>query len=243
MGDPHFTKSCAPRQPFPAALLNPNGVGRRGIAVRARASIGGHGLRTTVPGSEDQDCCNRITRRNDPLPCCFLTAGPGSLTDVLQERFNGTFYMLERVLLLTLVAVAILLGGCGPSAQVRTTSLVLAPPGSQTGRLVVLRESQFQGGGVTVPVAIDGKPVADLGSGNFVQFDVVPGQHFVGVGFEGRLQIARVQLAASSTKFFRFHFDLWNKASDNIDILEQLTDEEGQRLIASGQYKQLLPEH
>ena len=143
--------------------------------------------------------------------------------------------------LAALIVVCMVALGAANCGSVVAQSRRLAPPGSETAELVVFRKSQIAGSAVTVPVEIDGKTVANIGSGDYVAFDVATGQRFLAVGFSGRVQLVRLQVEAGKSYYFQFHFDMMNRASDDIDILERLSDEQGRREIASGDYDALTP--
>jgi len=140
------------------------------------------------------------------------------------------------------LGIALLL--CSLAASACASGRLLAAPrsadagrGSASAQVFVLRVSQVTGAAITVPVEIDGTQVAELGTGDYLQFEVEPGPHVVVVGFEGREESQRVVASAGGRYFFEFHFEILS--TEGHDFLRPLDANEGERAIASGKYSKL----
>src|SRR5262249_4857819 len=134
------------------------------------------------------------------------------------------------------------LGACllGCSGHVIATPPLSRDATSAPGHLVVLRESQVPGAAVTVPVAVDGTAAAELGSGEYVDFQLAAGPHLLAGRFLGNEQTERFRIEPGATQYFKFHFSLSGNANDrSASVLEKLSTTDGDREVASGRYKHL----
>jgi hypothetical protein len=108
----------------------------------------------------------------------------------------------------------------------------LVSSGEEHGTIVVMRESRFEGHGMTVAVLIDGTVVGFLADNEFVSAIVPTGRRVVAVeliGFNRAVRMA-VEVARSSTSHLRFSFDLASGGG----LLETLSDSVGRSTLASG---------
>jgi predicted small lipoprotein YifL len=81
---------------------------------------------------------------------------------------------------LVLAATAALLAGCGTTSG-RLGPLPEVPDASVAAKVVVVRISSIVGAANGYTVAIDGKDIFGIGSGEHAEFQVSPGEHYLGV--------------------------------------------------------------
>ena len=104
---------------------------------------------------------------------------------------------------------------------------------SDAAFITVFRDSAFVAGGSTVAVMLDGKPVAEIGSGESCTFPVRPGTHFVALGMKNEL-VQRVKARPKQHYFLRTGIDIWGERGPL--YFERLTQEQGEAALKSGKY-------
>jgi hypothetical protein len=112
---------------------------------------------------------------------------------------------------ISFMALAITLGvsvcACRTGAVLKSAA-TLAPAGKEVGRLVIIREAQTAGSAVVIPVTVDGRPVARLAAGEYVDLPIAVGRHVVAFGPSGtpHERWQRFIVAPASTTYFMYGF-------------------------------------
>jgi hypothetical protein len=150
---------------------------------------------------------------------------------------------LKPVALRTLAILPLLvLGSCvrgGTRGFIADRSL-LEPGLDRTSQVTVVRVSQFAGGGVRLRLELDGTDIARLGSGDYVQFYVSPGEHFLLMDTDGHInrQLQRFDAKANEPVYFKFEIFVWDGARQW--HFDRLTVDEGKKELASGDYDSIV---
>jgi len=102
--------------------------------------------------------------------------------------------------------------------------------------VTIMRKSQLTGAGGTVKFDFDGQTIAHLGTGNCVEMQVLPGEHYVAVSVLDDLEdVIRFDAKANNKYYFYISMGM----SDYIMKLEQLTSQEGKHRLAQNKFKML----
>lgn len=103
--------------------------------------------------------------------------------------------------------------------------------------VIVMRERQFASFAHPVPLKVDKTLVAYLGVGDYVEFLVPSGEHFVIAGEGGFSDMARIGAKPGELYFYRYSF---NPSSGKSQVtLVRLSNEEGRRELVEKNYKRL----
>ncbi|MCF7674240.1 MAG: DUF2846 domain-containing protein [Akkermansiaceae bacterium] len=112
-----------------------------------------------------------------------------------------------------------------------------SPRDPRLATVTVMRKSSLYGAAVKIDVLLDANKIARIGSGDRVEFQVPPGQHFISVPFREMFGSSErvVGFHAEAGKKYYVHFSA-SMGGDWI-TLKQLSPEEGEGEIASHKYR------
>lgn len=108
--------------------------------------------------------------------------------------------------------------GCSVGIQHGLTKDFPRDPDISNGQnLIVIRESQFVGGGTLMQLLVDSKAVAGIASGEYVRLYLEPGLHIISARiFTGRTGYLPIQIPPTGTKFYELSMNL----SGELNFLE-----------------------
>jgi len=93
-----------------------------------------------------------------------------------------------------------------------------------------MREPALQASRVPMIVELDGKVLATLGTGDYIQVPVSPGKHYVVVIMYDKL-LQKINAKPGVEYYFRFSTDMFGAYT-----FEQLTPDDGRRDIIDSKY-------
>ena len=114
--------------------------------------------------------------------------------------------------------------------------------GKDTATVIIMREDQFQGSLRTMEVGIDTDIVANLGVGEYVEFKVPTGIHYVSSGditSENNAvynEVIKIHAEKGLTYFVKFSMDL---SITDFKFLYLLDSAEGLNELNSGDYEKI----
>ncbi len=123
---------------------------------------------------------------------------------------------------------------CGASARFVGSPELLDASRQGAASVTVMRVSQFAGGGVSLPVELDGTVIAHLGTGDCVRFYLPAGEHFVLMGKGTRSQLQKFEASPGESLYFKFEVFTWD--TDRQWHFDRLSKEEGAKEFESGDY-------
>lgn len=100
--------------------------------------------------------------------------------------------------------------------------------------IVVMRASQFAGGGVNMPLELDGTVVAHLGIGECVRLYLPAGEHFVLMGEGTRSQLQK--FTSSPGEIVYLKFEVFTLDTERQWHFDRLSEETGAKEFATGDY-------
>jgi hypothetical protein len=106
----------------------------------------------------------------------------GKISKVQRDRLIvlpinlGVVNMLRPIIL---IALALMITGCATSGRIGTLPSVAENESSS--QIVLIRVSSFVGGANSYYVALDGKDVFSIRSGEYTKFTIPTGEHFISV--------------------------------------------------------------
>lgn len=97
------------------------------------------------------------------------------------------------------------------SAERITAAISEPPPGEPSGTVVIKRDAGMMGAALSSILLVNGKPVARVKPGEYLQFRASPGEHLFGVAWSDNLGAAAtsstrevaVEIRAGQTYYFR----------------------------------------
>jgi hypothetical protein len=84
---------------------------------------------------------------------------------------------MNKAILYSLVAMV--LSGCASSGRIGEMPAI--PAGASSSRLVIIRASSIVGAAVSLYVALDGKDIFSIRNGDYTEFPISSGDHFISV--------------------------------------------------------------
>ena len=143
-----------------------------------------------------------------------------------------------RVLLAVMLILSLgIVSSCTPSAGIVADASKLYMEDPDAATVNVMRKSQLTGGAATIEITMDAEVIAHLGSGDRIEFQVQPGEHYVAASQYDSFEIF-VRFDAKPRKKYYFYYSM-NMMSGERFRFEELTPEQGEKELAKNKYELL----
>ena len=148
-----------------------------------------------------------------------------------------------KVLLTVVLILGLgLVSSCTPPAGivVEASKLYIDDPDAPT--VTVMRRRQLAGAAVTYEIALDAEVIAYLGTGDRIEFQVQPGEHYIAMAFRGgpfgvnTEEVIRFDAIAKEKYYFYCKVDVIGGSEE---FFIQLTPEQGKRKLAEKKFELL----
>ena len=147
-------------------------------------------------------------------------------------RKKGGVKMKMQIAILILCLVS-----CSPRGRIVADQSRLSFEDPDSALVTVMRGPKLIAGGITVPIYLDAEPIARLGVGVYVEFQVRPGEHYLGIHYGDILDVIRFNAKAKGKYYFHFIFD--HMSDKGPVILKRLTPEDAKKELSTNRYELL----
>jgi hypothetical protein len=143
--------------------------------------------------------------------------------------------MKTRQLFILTLIVSILFSCSTGASSSQLAGLKVIDPNLAT--VTVIRKSQLTGSAGKLDVTLDAKKIARIGSGQLIEFQVEPGQHFVAVPLKtitGPIEEVESFDAEAGQRFY-FYYSM--SIYGDVCRLERLTQEKAEEILSKKRYR------
>ena len=134
----------------------------------------------------------------------------------MRKSLLETMVCMTERLAVALIATVTLLGCATQSGPTMASLATIAPPPAGKARIIVMRPEKgfFGWGDRALPVKIDGEPMGDLMTGEYVSRDRPPGRHQLSVDLWDLPGVSRHDFNAAPGRTYYFAARVKQKAND-----------------------------